>query len=457
MADHKEDHNTHHSHNSPLGGTFTEIGKTGLRNFGGRINEEFLKELRNPRSRIAVFTEMVDNEPLISGTYFAIKQLIKRANWFVKPGGTKLKDKSAAKFLESCMHDMNVSWEDTLDEILSFIPYGYSVHEIVYKRRQGPFNLDSTFRSQHTDGRIGWRKLPIRAQETIDKWIFTEDGGIAGVIQTPPHGTARIGIPIQKLLLFRTVNYKNNPEGRSIFRASYVPYYYKKKIQNIEAIGIERELGGLPHATVPGKIMGPNASAEEKAVYEDFKNLILNVRVDDQAGVITPSDTDEKGKLLYDFKLISTNGRRALDTEEVLSRLNREILITVMADFLLLGHESVGSFALSSDKTRLFSTAVAGFMSQVKSIFNRHAVPRLFELNNIRVDNLPTIEHSDIETEPIGDIAQAIKFLAEAGVDFSDQDMADELFRRAGLKTTTKIIKPVEKKPEKPAAKKPGK
>jgi len=442
MADHPKEHNTHHNHNINLGGTFTEIGRTGLRAAGGRVHEEFLRELRSPRSRVAVFTEMVDNEPLISGTYFAIKQLIKRATWFVKPGGNKLKDKNAALFLESCMDDMNVSWEDTLDEILSFIPYGYSVHEIVYKRRQGPFNPDPMFRSQHTDGRIGWRKLPIRAQETIEKWIFTEDGGIAGVIQNAPNHTQNLGIPIQKLLLFRTVNYKNNPEGRSIFRASYVPYYYKKRIQNIEAIGIERELGGLPHATVPGKIMGTNASEEEAAVYEDFKDLVRNVRVDDQAGVITPSDTDEKGKLLYDFKLTSTNGRRAIDTEEVLARLNREILITVMADFLLLGHESVGSFALSSDKTRLFSTAVAGFMSQVKSIFNRHAVPRLFELNNIRVDKLPTIEHSDIETEPLGDIAQAIKWLSEAGVDFSNQDMADELFRRAGLKTNAKIIKP---------------
>jgi hypothetical protein len=32
--------------------------------------------------------------------------------------------------------------------------------------------------------------------------------------------------------------------------------------------------------------------------------------------------------------------------------------MTVLADFVLLGHQQVGSFALSSDKTKLFSMAV---------------------------------------------------------------------------------------------------
>ncbi|KKN08641.1 hypothetical protein LCGC14_1054580 [marine sediment metagenome] len=429
------------------GGITAEFGRTGLRQTGGRIQEEFLRELRDKNRRIQVYTEMIDNEPLISGTYFAIKQLIKRAPWFVEPGGNKLKDRKAAEFVESCMHDMSQSWEDTLDEILSFIPYGFSVHEIVYKFRSGLNQTDPTFKSQFNDGRIGWRKLPIRAQDTIFIWLFAKDGGVAG-IQQVLHNTGlinphqQVNIPIQKLLLFRTMNYKDNPEGRSIFRASYVPYFYKKRIQNVEAIGIEREMNGLPHARIPAKLMSADASTAEQVVFNDFKDAIKNVRADDQAGLLTPSDRDEKGHLLYDFELMNAQGKRGIDTEKVLSRYNREILITVMADFLLLGHESVGSFALSSDKTRMFSTAVAGFMSQITSVFNKHAIPRLFNLNNMKVDRLPTIQHGDIETESVKEIAEAMSFFSEAGVDLNDEQTKGELLRRAGLKSTPTIIRP---------------
>lgn len=429
------------------GGIATEFGRTGLKTTGGRIHEEFLRQFRDPRRRVAAFTELHDNEPLISGTFFAIKQLIKRAKWRVEPGGKKLKDKKTAEFVESCLQDMSLSWEDTLDEILSFVLFGYSLHEIVYKFRNGPQNPDSMFRSQFNDGRIGWRKLPIRAQDTIEKWFYTPEGELLGVEQlltnsfvisaTPP-----IRIPIEKLLLFKTVSYKENPEGRSIFRASWVPYFYKKNIQNIEAIGIERELNGIPVFKIPAKLMSSDASPEEQAVYDTFKEAAKNIRVDEMHGVVLPSDRDDKGHPLYELELLSTTGRKGIDVEKVIQRLNRELLISIMADFLLLGHESVGSFALSSDKTRMFAIAIEGFMGQVKTIFNKHAIPRLLDINGIRVDALPTLHHGDIETEALIEVTESMKHLAEAGIDLNDDEIKGELLRRAGINAMPKITKP---------------
>ena len=429
-----------------IGSITSEFGRTGLKTTGGRIHEEFLRQFRDPKSRVAALTELVDNEPLISGTFFAIKQLIKRAKWRVEPGGEKLKDKKTAEFVDSCFHDMSLSWEDTLDEILSFILFGFSLHEIIYKFRSGPQNPDPMFRSKFNDGKIGWRKLPIRAQDTIEKWHFAEDGSMLGVQQITNNSfftNSSIDIPIKKLLLFKTVSFKENPEGRSIFRASWVPYFYKKRIQNIEAIGIERELNGIPMARIPAKLMSSDASSAEQAVYATYKEAVKNIRVDDQEGLVVPSDRDDKGHLTYEFELLSTQGRRAIDTEKVIARLNKELLISIMADFLLLGHESVGSFALSSDKTRMFATAIAGFMEQVRTIFNKHAIPRLLAINGINIDSLPTLEHGDIETEPIKEIAESMKWFAEAGLDINDDTIKGELLRRAGLNAMPAITKPV--------------
>ena len=66
---------------------------------------------------------------------------------------------SYAEFVASCMQDMSQSWDDTLSSIMSFLTYGFSVHEIVYKRREGHEGESS---SKFNDGLIGWRKLPIR-------------------------------------------------------------------------------------------------------------------------------------------------------------------------------------------------------------------------------------------------------------------------------------------------------
>ena len=45
---------------------------------------------------------------------------------------------------------------------------------------------------------------------------------------------------------------------------------------------------------------------------------------------------------------------RQFDTNAIINRYDTKIAMTVLADFLMLGHNKVGSFALSSDKTGFF-------------------------------------------------------------------------------------------------------
>ena len=113
-----------------------EIGRIGQRRYGGTIYEEFLHELRGTRG-IEVYREMSENDDVVGAILFAIEMLVRQCDWNVEPGGDTAKDKEAAEFVESCMHDMQDTWTDTISEILSFLTYGWSFHEIVYKRRMG--------------------------------------------------------------------------------------------------------------------------------------------------------------------------------------------------------------------------------------------------------------------------------------------------------------------------------
>lgn len=221
-----------------------EIGRIGQRRYGGNIYEEFLYELRGKRG-IEIYREMSENDDIIGAILFSIEMLVRQCNWNVQPGGDTAKDKEAAEFVESCMNDMQDTWIDTISEILSFLTYGWSFHEIVYKRRMGN-TKDTRTKSKFNDGLIGWKKLPIRAQETLYQWEYDNEDNLLGMTQMPPPDFGTFTIPMEKALLFRTKSRKNNPEGRSILRNAYRSWYFKRRIQEIEGIGIERDLAGLP-------------------------------------------------------------------------------------------------------------------------------------------------------------------------------------------------------------------
>src|SRR5919204_3854138 len=153
---------------------FLERGRTGLKRFGGYIQEEFLRDLRG-RQGIKVYREMRDNSAVVGAIAFAIEQLIRQVSWVVEPDSEQTVDVEAAEYLDSCRQDMSSTWEDTLAEILEHLWFGWSWHELVYKRRDGA-NRDPSKNSRFTDGRIGWRKIPIRGQDSLLTWDFDDEG-----------------------------------------------------------------------------------------------------------------------------------------------------------------------------------------------------------------------------------------------------------------------------------------
>jgi len=411
---------------------FGETGVTGLRRSGGYVQEEFLPQLQGYRA-IQVFREMRDNDPVVGAILYAIDKLVRQTPWRVQPASTKLEDQKAAKFLESCLHDMSTSWEDTVSEILSMLAFGWSFHEIVYKRREGD-NRDSAKKSKYSDGAIGWRKLPIRSQETRQEWEFDETGGIQGMWQSAPPDYTLTLIPIEKGLLFRTTTSKNNPEGRSVLRNAYRPWFFKKRIEEIEAIGIERDLAGFPVMYVDADIMRDDAPGWKQTIFNDYKDAVVNIRRDQQEGLILPSIYDETGNAMYRLELLSAGGSRQFDTNQVITRYDQRIATTVLADFILLGQNGHGSYALSSDKTNLFAVSIRTWLEIIKNVMNQHAIPRLFAVNNFKQEKLPELAYGDIETPPLTEIGTFIQQLAGAGAPlFPDDSLENHLRKMAHL------------------------
>jgi len=351
----------------PSSTDFMEVGSTGLNQTAGIVNDDFLRQLQGKQA-YANYREMADNDPVVGAMLHAIEMIVRSVDWSVEPSNRD--DPRAieeAQFISTCINDMSTSWDDTLASILTFLVYGFSYHEIVYKYRNG-YTDDAATRSKYNDGRVGWRKLPIRAQDTVQRWDMDDNGGIRGMYQMDPHAPDKglVYLPIEKCLLFRTTTKMNNPQGRSILRNAFVPWYYKRRIQEIEAIGIERDLAGMPVAYVPPQLLSNNASADERAALSAIKQIVRNIKRDEQEGIVFPLAYDPDTKLpAYDLKLLSTGGRRQFDTNQIVTRYDQRITMTVLADFLLLGHEGIGTQALSVSKIELFLTSLNAYLSNI--------------------------------------------------------------------------------------------
>jgi hypothetical protein len=421
------------------GMAFSDIGSGGLRQFSGWVREEYLQQLVGLQGA-RVYREMADGSPAVGSILFAIQQSIRKVEWRTQPKDDTPAAQEAADFAESLRFDMSHTWEDFIAEALSMLTYGFAPHEIVYKRRNGRGAVRGEPGSDFNDGKIGIRRLPLRGQDTVFKWFFDENGVITGLTQQPWVGTL-IDIPIEKLLLFRPTVHKNNPEGRSILRTAYRPWYFTKRIEELEAIMIER-FGGLPVLYLPSQLMeaanGGDAVATQ--VMTEYKKMVRNVRIDEQMGLVLPSDvyqgpTGPSAVRMFEFQLVTPNGGRgSVNPEPVIERYKLEILTSVLADFLTLGHSSRGTQSLAISKVDMFYQAVEGWLNSIASVLNRFMLPRLWRLNGMDLKLLP---------EWVPDLAQRIDLdalgtyvlsLAQAGMTmFPDEELENYLRDAAGM------------------------
>lgn len=395
------------------------IGGTGLVQHGGVVREEWLTDLQGTRWR-AVVKKMTDQDAIIGGVLFAIEMLLRRITYEVAPAGDTPEDEAAAAYLGECFAALRPAWLATLPEALSMLPWGWAVLEIVYQRRP--------------DGRVGWEAWEIRGQDTLDRWAW-DDGAVtpSAMVQTLPTTYQTATIPLDKCIHLTTTSRKGNPEGRSILRNAYRSWYYKAKIENIEGIGVERDLAGLPVAYVPPELLSAaTRTAEQTTAYNAIVDIVTNIRRDSQEGVVWPLAYDANGKELYRLELLSASGSRQFDTGAIIDRYGAQIAMSMLADFLMLGHEQVGSFALSADKTELFTVALGAFADSLCEAVTVQAFDRLLALNGMA--GRATLTHGALEQADLATLGAYLAALTSAGAKlFPNDTLLAALLREAGL------------------------
>lgn len=413
------------------------LGVAGDNTHNGQIRaDEFLPELRGKKA-IRKYREMRDNDSTIGAVMYATEQVLRDVDIKVMPANDSAEAKKEADFVKSVFDDMDHSLDDHISEALSSLTFGFAWFEVVYKRRNGPTNRSDKSRSKFTDGRIGVRKIASRAPWTISKFdVDQKTGDVLGIHQEGSGFNNTSYIPTRKSLYYRTTAINNDPAGRSILRNAYTSYEYLNNLQSIEAIAVERELAGIPVARIPSEYLSTDATSAQAQFVGNLQQILRDVKFNEQGYIILPSDTypDKDGSptsnRLVDVELMASNGKRNIEIDPIVKRYQHDIARSVLSEFLMLGGGNTGSYALSKSKTDLFLRALESYIQAIVDVLNKQLVERLWELNGLNYDLMPTVVAGDVAPHDLREIAAFLRNLNGANIDVSShpeviQDLMD--------------------------------
>lgn len=417
------------------------LGVAGQNVRNGTLKADDLQpELRGKRA-IRKYREMRDNDATIGAALYAVEQMLRDVPIKVVPYDDSEASKKEAEFIESVLEDMDHTLDDHISEALSFLTFGFSAFEVVYKSRVGPYEKNPKKCSKFTDNRIGVRKIAPRAQWTINKFDVDEKtGDTLGFYQDITSGFGSNYIPLRKSILYRTTTINGDPSGRSILRNSYASYERLNALQQYEAIGIERELAGIPHAEVPAEYLGPDATDAQVAFINSLKEILRDVKFNEQGYLITPSDTypgkegEPTATKLVSIRLMSSDGSRNIDIDPVIKRYQHDIARSVLAEFIMLGGGSSGSYALSKSKSDLFLRALESYIQTIIDTLNKQLVEPLWRLNGLDFNTLPKIVAGDVAPHDLKELGGYLRNLNGAGISYADDiNIVNSLMDQAEL------------------------
>lgn len=343
---------THHITTRPGEGLVSQvIGTRGLKNLGGRIQEEYDRLLESWSDAIDFYLEMRD-DMTISTLMNAIKLPLLAAEFDVEAASDSMVDIAARDWLWDAMNNMDrQSWRSHVQDMLEAPSFGWSLAEIVLQKRK--------------DGRLWIRNLDPRGQETLHKWEFDEFDHTIAFIQKAPYKGQIATIPMEKTIHMTFDGRKGNPQGRGMFRVLFRTWRFLRNLENLEGIGLERSVGGMPVATLPPEPLSPDDLIK-------LQDALSGMRIDEEGYLIVP-----------DGLVISPYGGsyNTAPLNLVIDRKKKEILMLGFAQFIMLGMNQVGTQALVKGSQDFFTLGLEAIQQMMLESWNGQLVPFLFRYN----------------------------------------------------------------------------
>lgn len=399
-----------------------ETGFVGLKTSAGQILEE-----KNRAFRYPAFLKTVDEmsaNPTVTAAFNVYKLMLTRVQWAVEsPSGATEQEKARAKFVEEVMGDMEHSWPSFINSVVPYLKYGFGISEKCFRRRLRANG------SKYNDGLVGIRKLAPRAQDSIVRWNFSEDGReLLAVEQTlrnlengyryqnlaNQHGN--IEILREKFLLFSADSVNGNPEGTSLLKPIYLAFKQLTMLQDQQLLSVAKDVQGIMKIEIPPKYLDAAASESDLAVAQAFKDIIDGYNNGTNRGLLVPQLIDPESKLpLFSYSLLESKGGSKNNLESIIRGLQNDILIALSVDVLKLGSDGVGSFSLADAKTTMLAFAIQRRLQEIAEVLNSDLMVQLFQLNGWSTERMPKFVFKDVEEVSLEEASKYIQRVFSVG------------------------------------------
>jgi phage gp29-like protein len=290
-----------------------------------------------------------------------------------KGQGNHKKHEEHVEFLNYVFKNMKHSFDETLDQMLSAVPYGFSVTEPVYNKIvEGKFK-----------GKIGLKKAKVLNPTTV-KFKMNDYGDIIDVIQEI--GDKKIKIPIEKMIHYTHDSEFGSPYGSSALHAVHKHWYIKDQMYKFANMAYERN--GSP--LLVGSVKNKNEVGKMRKILDSILS---------RTGVAI-SGTDE-------IKVLDTT--KTMDFVNYINHHNMMIMRGLMIPSLLFGNEGsgTGSYALGQSHFDLFLFRLQSIQRDLEKVINDKIIKRLIDINFGKQEVYPELQFKplmDKDRDQLSDI-----------------------------------------------------
>lgn len=371
---------------------------------------DVVPQFSNRQQMLRVFKEMEDGDTSFDVALRAAKVPIQGATFYMQPFDEKPISQDISEFCSfNIFESTSRPFVLVLEDILRMFNDGYSVLEQVWETREWSPRREGANRKKYTM----LKNLAVRPALTIQQITYDDTGGPTGIVQNAIRAdgtTDVVPIKIDKLMIFTFGGLGGDLQGKPLGRTAYQPWYFKKELYKIDAIGHERNRLGIPVWTLPEAFAGSDVTSAWEQV--------TNVRTNEKTGVVEPPGH------VFRFETVQNN---PTDIMKSIEHHDGKILLNVMAQFLLLGLTGGGGRATSGSQVDMFQKAMKYIGRYICGVFNLYLIPKLVGYN-FNTSEFPTMRVKGIgDTKDMQQYAAGLANLASQALITPDMPLENFL------------------------------
>jgi hypothetical protein len=273
------------------------------------------------------------------------------------------------------------------------------------------------------DGKIALVDMAPRIPHSITRWQLADKS--FGIVQRSyaEGKQMEIEIPASKLLILTNEQEGDDVTGQSVLRAAYKHWKLLDDIYKIQKISIERFGTGIP-VFYPGEGAGDDD-------LDDAEEMAQNIRSNEKGYIVMPGPKKEGG---WAFEIVTPGTNSAGDqADKAIQHHSKMITLSVLANFLQLGTDGVGSLALSQDQSSFFLKCLQDVASYVGEQITNQVIKQIVDINFGPQEWYPYMKCTSLGDVDYGEFSSTLSTLAGAGLVKQDAELLQFVHREFHL------------------------